>query len=199
MTKTKVLSLLTAGILSASCLGMTAFADTAYETGDVDMDGIITGHDAGMISRSLLEEDYTLTEEQAALADFDGDGEVTQADAQAVFDMQAYELGKVVLDDSVSYRHLDDVSEMLLYYARSGAGMETTFSDVHKNLSDLNIDGTIDLLDVSMCIGLYAMRAARLIGADEAIDGVFYYSEDAESPAYIGDRYETNFKDGIET
>lgn len=54
MTKTKILSLLTASMLSASCLGMTAFADTAYETGDVDMDGVITGHDAGMISKSLL-------------------------------------------------------------------------------------------------------------------------------------------------
>lgn len=198
MTKTKILSLLTASMLSASCLGMTAFADTAYETGDVDMDGVITGHDAGMISKSLLEEEYTLTEEQAALADFDGDGEVTQADAQAVFDMQAYELGKVVLDDSVSYRHLDDATEILFYYARSGAGMETAFSDVQKNLSDINIDGNIDLQDVSLCLGLYAMRGARLIGADEVIDGVFYYSEDPESPAYIGGMYETNIKDGID-
>lgn len=199
MTKTKVFSLLTASMLSVSCLGMTAFADTAYETGDVDMDGIITGHDAAMVSRYLLEEDYPLTEEQLSLADINGDGDVTQTDADEIFGMQAHELGKVVLDDSVSYRHLDDASEVCLYYARNGAGLETTLSDVQKNLADVNIDGAIDMQDVSMILGLFALRGAALIGADEVIDGVYYYSEDPASPAYIGDMYWTNIKDGIET
>lgn len=42
--------------------GLSASAED-YELGDVDMDGVITGHDSALVSRYLMLGDIELTEE----------------------------------------------------------------------------------------------------------------------------------------
>ena len=62
-------------------------------TGDIDQDGVITGHDTAMISRYLADDAYTLTEEQLKLADINGDGTVDQTDADLLHAKEVYPLG----------------------------------------------------------------------------------------------------------
>lgn len=73
----KMLSLLSAGTIACAMLAAlpVSAAGTAV-TGDIDQDGVITGHDTAMISRYLADDAYTLTEEQLKLADINGDGTV---------------------------------------------------------------------------------------------------------------------------
>ena len=67
-----------------------------YVLGDVDMDGVVTGHDTAMVSRYVLDDTYTLTEEQLKLADVNEDGVVDQADADKLYtEMQVYSLGDI--------------------------------------------------------------------------------------------------------
>ena len=75
----KMLSLLSAGTIACAMLAAlpVSAAGTAV-TGDIDQDGVITGHDTAMISRYLADDAYTLTEEQLKLADINGDGIVKQ-------------------------------------------------------------------------------------------------------------------------
>lgn len=166
MTRKNILSLLTAGVMGISCFSMNVSAESAYAVGDVDMDDIVTGHDTAMVSRYLLEEDYTLTEEQLSLADVDGDGEVTQADADKLYnEMQVYHLGAVVQTDDRDRSKftgimLDDVSEILRYYAHTAVQLDYEFTDVQKNLTDLNLDGEIDTTDAMYTALMYAKCTA---------------------------------------
>ena len=57
MKMRKAISAVLAGVLALSALPISAMsasaAEGAYALGDVDMDGVITGHDAAMVSRYL--------------------------------------------------------------------------------------------------------------------------------------------------
>ena len=62
----KTLSVCMAAVLalaSLPVLGVSA-AETTYALGDVDMDGVVTGHDTAMVSRYVLDDTYSLTDEQ---------------------------------------------------------------------------------------------------------------------------------------
>lgn len=203
MTRKNILSLLTAGVMGISCFSMNVSAESAYAVGDVDMDGIVTGHDTAMVSRYLLEEDYTLTDEQLSLADVDGDGEVTQADADKLYnEMQEYALGNVnaLFEDErkpddplgLSLAGISDASEILLFYARMAAGMQYDFTDVQKNLADADLDGDIDISDALMVLRMDAVRACGL-GDPNADNGVYYYSLDPESKGYLNNGLPKDF------
>ncbi len=56
MKRAKVLSLLTASTMGLACFNVNAAAETSFAAGDVDMDGIVTGHDTAMVSRYLVTE-----------------------------------------------------------------------------------------------------------------------------------------------
>ena len=71
-------------LASLPVLGASA-EETTYALGDVDMDGVVTGHDTAMVSRYVLDDTYTLTEEQVKLADVNEDGVVDQADADKLY------------------------------------------------------------------------------------------------------------------
>ena len=68
-TKRTIASIL-AAVMAFSALPILSVnaADTAM-LGDVDGDGVITGHDSALVSRSLYEDSFDLTTEQAARAD----------------------------------------------------------------------------------------------------------------------------------
>lgn len=185
MTKSRLFSLLTASALCASCLGVTAFADAAYAVGDVDMDGVITGHDTAMVSRYVLEEDYPLTEEQLTLADVDGDGEVTQADADKLFnEMQEYALGDNEWETSTGYLGISDASKAIEYfdYTMFNEPYED-MTEVQKNLSDIDLDGDVDMKDAKIILTLHAHLSNQLPDTN-AERGIYYYSMDPESPAF---------------
>ncbi|MFR4393546.1 MAG: dockerin type I repeat-containing protein [Ruminococcus callidus] len=84
MKMRKVISTVLAGVLALSALpisAMSAGAEGAYAPGDVDMDGFVTAHDAAVVSRALYVDNNLLTSEQKKLADVNGDGKITQEDA----------------------------------------------------------------------------------------------------------------------
>ena len=97
----KVFGVCMAAVLTLSALpvcGVNA-EEATYALGDVDMDCVVTCHDTAMVSRYVLDDTYTLTDEQLKLADVNEDGVVDQADADKLHhEMQVYELGDVDLN-----------------------------------------------------------------------------------------------------
>lgn len=185
----KTMAFLTA-LTMASVSMLTVSADTTpYVQGDVDMDGVITGHDTAMVSRYLLDETYTLTDEQLALADVNGDGTVNQMDADALYEMQEYCLGDVnsLFTDDRSGRktvEISDAAKILSYYAYSAIGKTYDFTEVQKNLADLDLDGNIDLDDARFALHIYCSKGVGLDTSFAAI-GIYYFSSDPSSPAYL--------------
>jgi hypothetical protein len=184
MTRKNILSLLTAGVMGISCFSVNVSAESAYAVGDVDMDGVVTGHDTAMVSRYLLDEDYTLSDEQLSLADVNADGEVTQADADKLYnDMQEYALGKVIWEeDGNQYVSISDASKVLEYYAFTAVNEDYDFTEVQKNLADLDLDGDVDTTDGKLILCIFVMNGAGL-GDPNAKNGIYYYSSDPESIA----------------
>lgn len=97
MKTRKAISFLTAAVMAVSALPILSVSaeESTYALGDVDMDGYTTGHDAAMVSRYVLDDSYTLTEEQLVLADVNADGAVNQADADLIYKNQICSLGDI--------------------------------------------------------------------------------------------------------
>jgi len=170
----KAISVLVAGVMALSSLPVLgASAEETYALGDVDMDGIVTGHDTAMVSRYVLDDTYTLTEEQLQLADVNGDGEVNQADADMLHDeMQEYVLGNVVMrkkdtfyydsktGEKIEYKEsilsVEDAVFVMTHYTRACANMEDNWTQVQEHLADVNLDGVVDMMDVICMLNMYA-------------------------------------------
>ena len=107
MKKNRYTSRLFAAVTSAAmlCACVPAFsvsADNAPVLGDIDGDGVITGHDTAMISGHLYLDSFTLTDEQLARADINQDGQVDANDAILLHEQEVYPLGDLDLDGHVS-------------------------------------------------------------------------------------------------
>jgi hypothetical protein len=137
-------------------------AETTYALGDVDMDGIVTGHDTAMVSRYVLDDTYALTDAQLQLADVNEDGTVDQTDADILYqDLQVYSLGDVNLDGE-AVPTVSSASSVCLYYAKTNVGLPSDLTQVQLNLADCNLDGTLDITDASDLLTLNARYAAGL-------------------------------------
>ncbi len=174
----KGICVLAAGVMVLSSLPVLgANAEEAYVLGDVDMDGVVTGHDTAMVSRYVLDDTYTLTEEQLQLADVNGDGEVNQADADMLHDeMQEYALGDVDMvtviyhngntgahiEAEKSYLNVEDAVQIMTHYTKQCANLEDGWTQVQLNLGDLNLDGVVDLTDACYALMVYARSSASL-------------------------------------
>ena len=163
MKMRKAISAVLAGILALSALpisAMSASAEGAYALGDVDMDGVITGHDAAVVSRYLHVDNTLLNADQLALADVNGDGVVDQADADWIHENEAVELGAC----DISVPNPTSLFYQLVYVANTGAGNHFTIADEDVsteqifdlkisqksfNLLDVTGDGKIDLDDIN--------------------------------------------------
>ena len=185
-----VMGLASLPILSASA------AEAAYVQGDVDLDGVITGHDSAVVSRSLYVEGASLTEEQAKIADMDGDGVIDQTDLEAIHAKEVYMIGdfSMVGDDYIPQPSLD-VFDVLLFCSSESIGLsveivppgdeeyldvftnyltEKTYENkivvnqVRYNLMDTDGDGDIDETD---CLKL--LKAASSV----SLGGSFYGSK----------------------
>ena len=157
-------------ILSASA------AEAAYVQGDVDLDGVITGHDSAVVSRSLYVEGASLTEEQAKIADMDGDGVIDQTDLEAIHAKEVYVIGDFnMVGNGYIPTTLEDAFDTLVFCSVRSAGTPITIlpagseeaenlqpiqkillnpdesvaiSQVRYNLMDVNGDGEITENDV---------------------------------------------------
>lgn len=174
----KVISTLAAGVMALSSLPILGVsAEEVYALGDVDMDGVVTGHDTAMVSRYVLDDTYTLTEEQLQLADVNGDGEVNQADADILHDeMQEYALGDVDMvtviyhngntgehiEAEYSWLDVEDAVQIMIHYVKQCANLEDDWTQVQYNLGDLNLDGIVDMMDVCCALKAYARQSAAL-------------------------------------
>lgn len=189
----KGICVLAAGVMVLSSLPVLgANAEEAYVLGDVDMDGVVTGHDTAMVSRYVLDDTYTLTEEQLQLADVNGDGEVNQADADMLHDeMQEYALGDVDMvtviyhngntgahiEAEKSYLNVEDAVQIMTHYTKQCANLEDGWTQVQLNLGDLNLDGVVDLTDACCALKAYARQSAALTPFDNPEQ---YYSGEVE-------------------
>ena len=116
----KALAFLTASIMALGSLPfLSAGAEDAFAPGDVDMDGVLTGHDAALVSRHLAYGDNNLSEEQLKLADYNGDGVVDEEDAKGIAENEVYRLGDIDLNGSY---FVDDSYEIMNYYSHRAAG-----------------------------------------------------------------------------
>ncbi|MBQ8514670.1 MAG: dockerin type I repeat-containing protein [Ruminococcus sp.] len=159
----KKIAFLMSLVLAASALPVSAVHAADYETGDVDMDGRITGHDAAVISRYLEGTDAPLTEEQLILADVNSDGAVNGEDAAAIFANQEYALGDADMDGQVSIHDLN-------------AAVNWIGSEDGPLTADADGDGDIDVGDYWLIMGAYGYTPTGKNALAEA--GTYYYSYD---------------------
>ena len=161
----KALAFLTASIMALGSLPfLSAGAEDAFAPGDVDMDGVLTGHDAALVSRHLAYGDNNLSEEQLKLADYNGDGVVDQTDVEAIHENEVWELGDVDMDNDAD---MDDALVIFQEYSYIASGknpIPDALTDVQKNLADMSGKYTVATeatLDESFdCLVVYSLRAA---------------------------------------
>lgn len=177
-------------LASLPVLGASA-EETTYALGDVDMDGVVTGHDTAMVSRYVLDDTYTLTEEQLKLADVNEDGVVDQTDADKLYtEMQVYSLGDI---DMSGMAEVGDTSDILVYYAKMSAGQNVELTAVQKNLADVDLNGTVDITDACYNLAGYARAAAGQKAYNRDNEKQYYYApvkiviQDPDDPNYTGD------------
>ena len=124
--------------------------------GDVDGDGVITGHDTALISRYLYDDSFSLTAEQLARADITRDGQVTAEDAIWLHaNYEQYALGDVALNGKTSFENACLVYQWI--YQNNGQIGENalTLTEVQQNLMDTDADGRITALDVQNMLYLF--------------------------------------------
>ena len=186
----KALAFLTASIMALGSLPfLSVGAEDAFAPGDVDMDGVITGHDTALVSRHLAYGDNNLSEEQLKLADYNGNGVVDQADVEAIHENEVWKLGDVDMNGRLN---LDDAMAILQEYSYAVAGRivgnlppENAFTDVQKNLADVGgihatpAEPTMD--QAIICQKVYTMEAAGYRYAEiyPVVDGqpcYFFYN-----------------------
>ena len=181
----KALAFLTASIMALGSLPFLSAGAESFAPGDVDMDGVITGHDAALVSRHLIHGDNNLSEEQLKLADYNGDGVVDQADAKAIAENAVYPLGDVDLD---GYCTMDDSYEIINYYSHRAAGSLDridAYSQVQLNLMDT--DGLQDAVSLDDFMGsthVTAYYAARAYFSFWDKYGVGVYATNGDQNCY---------------
>lgn len=172
----------TTAFFIASMMTMTAISplmvfaeETVYALGDVDMDGVVTGHDTAMISRYLSDETYTFTEQQLLLADVNADGTVDQTDADTLYnDMQVYHIGDVDMSGNgkPDISLISDASLIVDYSVKP----DEEWNQVQINLADADLDGNITISDAAAALRIAARYSAELPIFDKS--GKYYFDLD---------------------
>ena len=200
------------GLASLPVLSASA-AEAAYVQGDVDLDGVITGHDSAVVSRSLYVEGASLTEEQAKIADMDGDGVVDQTDLETIHAKEVYVIGDFSMKGNsylptaydawysllvcasesmglpITVISVSDVSKQEILPADSAEQAEVVLNEVRYNLMDANGDGVVDYSDV-----YYILHAA----SDNALE-ISIYPEDGRYDLAVETEYKQKAVDAWQT
>ncbi|MDD6374504.1 MAG: dockerin type I domain-containing protein [Ruminococcus sp.] len=163
------------------------------------MDGVVTGHDTAMVSRYVLDDTYTLTEEQLKLADVNEDGTVDQADADKLYtEMQVYPLGDVDMNGNAG---VSDAVDILTYCAKVSAGQSMELTAVQKNLTDVDLNGKISVDDACYVLHGYARRAASFAYIYSENTNQYYYDPikivfiDRNDPDFMQDYMDGKYDD----
>ena len=104
MRTKKVFGFFTAAVMAVASLPILSVgaADSTVLLGDVDQDGVITGHDSAMVSRYLNVDSTMFTEEQLKLADINEDGVVDQTDADLIHEKEVFCIGDFTKINEIS-------------------------------------------------------------------------------------------------
>ena len=148
---------------SLLCSSIPMFSVSALDgiLGDVDGDGVITGHDTALISRHLYDDSFTLTDDQLARADITKDGQVTAEDAIWLHaNYEQYALGDVDLDGSVT---IDDGWNCMRFIIQKNGftSPDITYTEVQQNLMDADGNGIINIDDASRIVEFYSKIVAN--------------------------------------
>lgn len=166
------MAFLSALVLAAVSVPFSVSAE-GYVQGDVDMDGMITGHDAAIVSKyadGILKMD--ITEEQLLLADMNSDGAVDASDAAAIYGQQVYPLGDVDLSGTL---FVEDVNYIVGMYRYSEADYKELYGDISYILADVDCNGVINSDDANTVFINYAKLGASLPILEE---GKYFYNFD---------------------
>lgn len=171
MRMNKILSVILAAAMTA---GMSVCASAqGYATGDVDMDGVITGHDTALIAKEVEQGTVDFTSEQVALADVNGDGTITMEDADELHLSEDRMIGDV---DQDGYVGINDAYLALSVYAGWATGNKADYSDADLNAMDVDADGTVTLDDAYEIIMTYSYVAVGHYAT--SADAGYYYTLD---------------------
>lgn len=145
--------------LTALSLPMTSVFAEGFAKGDVDMDGVITGRDAAIVSQyadGTLKLD--LNNEQLALADMNGDGTVDTEDAALIAENQEYKFGDINEDGRVEIPDCTTVLRMVLI---KKIDPEIDFGEKEIQ-ADIDLDGDIDVYDAYCILEYYRKQCVGL-------------------------------------
>ncbi|MEE0022386.1 dockerin type I domain-containing protein [Ruminococcus sp.] len=128
MRTKKVFGFFTAAVMAVASLPILSVgaADSTVLLGDVDQDGVITGHDSAMVSRYLNVDSTMFTEEQLKLADINEDGVVDQTDADLIHEKEVFCIGDFTKMNEVS---IEAALRALTCYAEESAGETLSIVD----------------------------------------------------------------------
>ena len=166
-------------------------ADDAFAPGDVDMDGVITGHDTAVISRHLAYGDNNLSEEQLKLADYNGDGVVDQTDVEAIHENEVWELGDVDMNGFLGVNDAFVIFQEYAYVAGGRNPIPDALTDVQKNLADMAgkcaVATEVTLDDSFDCLSVYTLRAAGYFNVYPVVNGqnCYFFVNDEKNPFKI--------------
>lgn len=135
-------------MLCACVPAFSVSADEAPVLGDIDGDGVITGHDTAMISGHLYLDSFTLTDEQLARADINQDGQVDANDAILLHEQEVYPLGDLDLDGYVSTWDALYTQQLLIEENLLPVNTEfvNQYSQVQRNLIDMDLNGVLTFM-----------------------------------------------------
>ena len=160
----KALAFLTASVMALGSLPFLSVGAESFAPGDVDMDGVLTGHDTALVSRHLTRGDNSLSRKQLELADYNGDGVVDQTDVEAIHENEVWELGDVDMSGEL---RMDDAQAIFQEFSYASAGrnpIPDTLTDVQKNLADMagkhTVATEVTLDDSFDCLVVYSLRSA---------------------------------------
>lgn len=116
-------------VVLAAVSAMTCTAGAAdFQKGDVDKDGIVSPVDAKMVLQECVEIELgnasTLTDEQKALADWNGDGVITQEDAIGILEAAGspYDLNQ---DGTVTQADFELAASALQFFQQQNPNQST--------------------------------------------------------------------------
>lgn len=148
----KTLAFISALVITSLSVPMSIASAEEYTKGDVDMDGVITGHDAAIVSQyadSVLQ--LELNDEQLALADMNDDGAVDASDAALIAEIQEYKLGDMDRNGEV---RIEDATDILTMAFWRKIDPKIDFGKIGIS-ADVECDGDIDVYDAYSVLDYY--------------------------------------------
>ena len=184
----KALAFLTASVMALGSLPFLSVGAESFAPGDVDMDGVITGHDTALVSRHLARGDNSLSRKQLELADYNGDGVVDQTDVEAIHENEVWELGDVDMNGFLGVNDAFVIFQEYAYVAGGRNPIPDALTDVQKNLADMAgkcaVATEVTLDDSFDCLSVYTLRAAGYFNVYPVVNGqnCYFFVNDEKNP-----------------